>query len=144
MPLVKTTIHFQQFLLSNYTKQTEFCIIATTPTFIKTVNIVQTQWVHLNGQRNIIQNAHVREQSRIYGIRNAFTSFIQSRQKRVVWYPFSSPWLAGYEILAFEKPCLHYHKISTESQLLCTWSKWKQTNRKHATIYGIFSQNFRT
>ena len=30
-------------------------------------------------------------------------------------------WLAGYEILAFEKPCLHYHKISTESQLI--WCK---------------------
>ena len=26
-------------------------------------------------------------------------------------------WLTGYEILAFEKPCLHYHKISTESPL---------------------------
>ena len=26
--------------------------------------------------------------------------------------------LAGYEILAFEKHCLHYHKISTESQLI--------------------------
>ena len=36
--------------------------------------------------------------------------------ERVVWYPYVSPWLAGYEILAFEKPCLHYHKISTESQ----------------------------
>ena len=27
-----------------------------------------------------------------------------------------SRWVAGYEILAFEKPCLHYHKISTECQ----------------------------
>ena len=26
-----------------------------------------------------------------------------------------SRWLTGYEILAFEKPSLHYHKISTES-----------------------------
>ena len=52
--------------------------------------------------------------------------------------------LAGYEILAFEKPCLHYHKISTECQLIYTWSKWKRTNRKHATIYGIFSRKVRT
>ena len=27
-----------------------------------------------------------------------------------------SHWLADYEILAFEKPCFHYQKISTESR----------------------------
>ena len=37
-------------------------------------------------------------------------------------------WLAGYEILAFEKPCLHYHKISTEFQLIYTSSKM-ETNQ---------------
>ena len=52
--------------------------------------------------------------------------------------------LAGYEILAFEKPCLHYHIISTESRLIYTGSKWKRTNRKHATIYRIFSRKVRT
>ena len=36
----------------------------------------------------------------------------------VVVYVFVSlaDWLTGYEILAFEKPCLHYQKISTESR----------------------------
>ena len=28
--------------------------------------------------------------------------------------------LPGYEILAFEKPCLHYHKISSEARLIYT------------------------
>ena len=53
-----------------------------------------------------------------------------------------SPWLAarcGYEILAFEKPCLHY-KISIESRLIYTGSKWKRTNRMH----WIFSRKVRT
>ena len=43
--------------------------------------------------------------------------FIQSRQKRVVWYTFSSPCLAGslarwlaVKILAFERLRLHYDK----------------------------------
>ena len=52
--------------------------------------------------------------------------------------------LAGYEILAFEKPCLHYQKISTESRLIYTVGKWKRANRKHATIYVIFSRKVRT
>ena len=53
-------------------------------------------------------------------------------------------WLAGYEIFAFEKPCLHDHKISTEFKPIYTRSKWKRTNRRHSTIYGIFYRKIRT
>ena len=55
-----------------------------------------------------------------------------------------SRWVAGYEILAFEKPCLHDQKLSTDSRLIYTGSKWKGTNRRHATIHVIFSRKIRT
>ena len=44
------------------------------------------------------------------------TDIIQSRQSELfsTVYVSLARWLAGYEILAFEKPYLHYHKISTD------------------------------
>ena len=48
------------------------------------------------------------------------------------------------KFLLLRSPVYTITKYQQNAKLIYTWSKWKRTNRKHATIYGIFFRKVRT